>query len=40
LKQVFPVMGEPKASMYLAQRINDELGIKAMVPERLKVYEL
>lgn len=40
LKQVFPVMGEPKASMYLAQRINDELGVKAMVPERLKEYEL
>lgn len=40
LKQVFPVMGEPKASMHLAQRINDELGIKAMVPERLKEYIL
>lgn len=40
LKEVFPVMGEPKSSMYLAQRINDELEIKAMVPERLKEYTL
>jgi len=40
LKEVFTVMGEPKASMHLAQRINDELGVKAIVPERLKVYSL
>lgn len=40
LKKVFTVMGEPKASMHLAQRINDELGVKAMVPERLKKYSL
>jgi len=40
LKTVFPVMGEPKAAMHLAQRINDELGIKAVVPERNKEYEV
>jgi metallo-beta-lactamase family protein len=40
LKQVFVVMGEPGASMHLAQRINDELNVKAIVPERLKVYEV
>jgi metallo-beta-lactamase family protein len=40
LKQVFVVMGEPGASMHLAQRINDELRVKAIVPERLKAYEL
>ncbi len=40
LKQVFVVMGEPGASMHLAQRINDELGVKAMVPERGESYEL
>ena len=40
LKQVFTVMGEPGASMHLAQRINDELGVKAIMPERGKVYEL
>ena len=40
LKEVFVVMGEPKASMHLAQRINDELGVKAIVPERGKPYAL
>jgi metallo-beta-lactamase family protein len=34
LKEIFVVMGEPGASMHLAQRINDELGMKAIVPER------
>lgn len=38
LKEVFVVMGEPGASMHLAQRLNDELGVKAIVPERLKKY--
>lgn len=40
LKKVFVVMGEPGASMHLAQRINDELGVKAIVPERNKGYEV
>jgi metallo-beta-lactamase family protein len=40
LKQVFVVMGEPKASTFLAQRINDEVGVKAMYPERGVKYEL
>lgn len=40
LKQVFVVMGEPKASMFLAQRINNELSVKAQMPERLKEYTL
>jgi metallo-beta-lactamase family protein len=40
LKEVFVVMGEPGASMHLAQRINDELGVKAIVPERLKEYAI
>jgi len=40
LKKVFPVMGEPKSSLFLAQRINDELGIKAEYPEKGKRYEL
>jgi metallo-beta-lactamase family protein len=39
-KKVFVVMGEPKSSMHLAQRLNDELRIKAIVPERNKLYEL
>ncbi len=40
LKQVFVAMGEPGASMHLAQRLNDELNVKAMMPERLKPYDL
>jgi len=40
LKEVFVTMGEPGASMHLAQRINDELDIEAIVPERLKEYQL
>lgn len=40
LKQVFVVMGEPRAAMHLAQRLNDELNVEAVVPERLKEYEL
>ena len=38
LKEVFVVMSEPGASMHLAQRINDELGVKAIVPERGEDY--
>jgi len=33
LKKVFVVMGEPRSSMYLAQRINDEFNVKAIAPE-------
>ncbi len=33
LKKAFVVMGEPRSSMYLAQRINDEFNIKAVAPE-------
>jgi metallo-beta-lactamase family protein len=40
LKQVFVVMGEPKAAMHLTQRLNDELEVKAVVPEREVVYNL
>ena len=40
LKKVFVVMGEPGASMHLAQRINDELGVHALMPEKDKPYEL
>lgn len=40
LKQVFVTMGEPKSSIFLAQRLNDELSVKAIVPERGKRYEL
>ncbi len=40
LKKVFVVMGEPKASMHLAQRLNDELVVRALVPERGVGYDL
>lgn len=40
LKKVFVAMGEPRASMHLAQRLNDELTVTAVVPERLASYEL
>ncbi len=39
-KKVFVVMGEPKASLFLVQKIRDNLGMDAMYPERLKRYEL
>ncbi|HEY4508886.1 MAG TPA: MBL fold metallo-hydrolase [Candidatus Paceibacterota bacterium] len=40
LKKVFVVMGEPKASTYLAQRLREELEVDAIYPERGRVYEL
>src|SRR3989344_2526932 len=40
LKQVYVVMGEPKASQFLAQRINDYIGVKAICPEAGKTYVL
>lgn len=32
-KKIFVVMGEPKSSMFLAQRIRDYLGLEAYAPE-------
>lgn len=40
LKKVFVTMGEPKSSIFLAQRMHDELNLDAIVPERGKRYEL
>lgn len=40
LKKIFVVMGEPRASMHLAQRLNDELGVRALVPEVGQEYEI
>ncbi len=40
VKKVFVVMGEPKSSTYLAQRLKDELGVDAIYPERGKPYKL
>jgi metallo-beta-lactamase family protein len=40
VKKIFVVMGEPKSSIFLAQRLKDELGVDALYPERGKPYEL
>ncbi len=34
LKKVFVVMGEPKSEMFLAQKLRDNLGLEAYVPEQ------
>lgn len=34
LKKVFVVMGEPKSSLFLVQRLRDNLGVDAYAPER------
>ena len=39
-KKVFVVMGEPKSSMFLAQKIRDNLDVNAVVPEINQTYEL
>ncbi len=40
LKKVFITMGEIKSSIFLAQRLKDELDVEGVVPERGKRYEL
>jgi len=40
VKKVFVVMGEPKSSMFLTQRLRDYLGIQAFAPEHGDVVEL
>ncbi|MCI0619929.1 MBL fold metallo-hydrolase [Candidatus Wolfebacteria bacterium] len=37
---VFLVMGEPRTSLFLAQRLRDYLGVKAIVPERAQSFRL
>ena len=34
VKKVFVVMGEPKSAMFLAQKLQDNLGVDARVPEQ------
>ncbi len=34
LKKIFVVMGEPKSSMFLVQKIRDNLGLEAYAPKR------
>lgn len=40
LQRVFIVQGEPKAALYLAQRIRDNLGIDAIAPRYGESFEL
>ncbi|MDB5194577.1 MAG: RNA-metabolising metallo-beta-lactamase, metallo-beta-lactamase family protein [Parcubacteria group bacterium] len=40
VKTVFVTMGEPKSEIFLAQRLHDELGVNAVVPQRGDKYEL
>lgn len=40
LKAVYVVMGEPKSSLFLTQRLRDYLGVKAYAPEQGDVVEL
>ena len=40
LRKVFVTMGEPSASLFLAQRIRDYLGVHALVPDQGDQFEL
>ncbi len=40
LKQVFVAMGEPKASLFLVQRLREYLNVPALYPERGKSYAI
>src|SRR3989344_2801900 len=40
VKKVFVVMGEPKSSMFLVQKLRDNLAIEAYAPERGQSVEL
>ena len=40
LKKVFPVMGEPKSSLFLVQRLRHELDVDAKYPELGEMVEL
>jgi metallo-beta-lactamase family protein len=40
LRKVYVVMGEPKSSLFLVQRLRDYLGVEALFPERAKSYNL
>ena len=40
LRKVFVVLGEPKASMFLAQRIRDNIGVETLVPEKGEIINV
>ncbi len=40
LKKVFVTMGEPRSSLFFAQRVKDFLGVEAVVPEKGDSYDI
>lgn len=40
VEKVFVTMGEPKASLFLVQKLRDNLGVDAIYPEKGKRYDL
>jgi metallo-beta-lactamase family protein len=40
VKKVFVTMGEPKASLFLAQKLRDNLGVETVVPEAGEMVEI
>ena len=40
LKKVFVILGEPKSSFYLAQKLHEEYGVEVAVPEKGEVVEI
>jgi len=40
LKRVFVAMGEPRASLFLVQKLRDNTGVDALMPERAVPYEI
>jgi metallo-beta-lactamase family protein len=40
VKTIFTALGEPSAARFLAQRIHDFLGVKAIVPTEGQVWEI
>lgn len=40
LKQVYVTMGEPKSSMFLVQKLRDNLGVDAVYPELYQTVEI
>ncbi|MBI5457762.1 MBL fold metallo-hydrolase [Candidatus Kaiserbacteria bacterium] len=40
LERVFVTMGEPRSSLFLAQRIQDFLGVDAIVPEATQSFDI
>lgn len=40
VQQIFVTMGEPKASMFLTQKLRDNLGVNAVAPKQGDIFEI